>query len=688
VQAALPAWASAGASSRELSWLKEGFTLPFMGDPPAPFHKGVSCRNAMPDQRAFLLKELQRGLDTGAFEQGQRTRFVSKAFLIPKIREGQAPTWRLVFDLRHINSFLQARPCRFETLKRLSSMAREGDYMISLDLADGFHAVPVHPEHRQYLTFEVEGFGLFQCAALPFGLSSSPFVFTKVMRTFVRAMRAPLAPLADGTPRARPSGTDRTIFDLLPRFGNLMRTGLRVLPYMDDFLLLCRSYKEALEARSYVEALLDLLGLARNPKKGVWEPTQVLEHLGLGVDTARGLFFVTPKRLAKLTAASTDLLKWAARNRGLVPRRRLAGFVGLAQSLYLAVPPARFFLRELHDALGKGDDWFCNVRLCRLAKASLQWFCDLPQRWNGRAIWRSPHTAVLHCDASMEAWGGAMNGLALARGFWRPHQRRQHITVLELRAVYLTILSFVRQLRGRRVLLWEDNQAVVAILMSWTTKSPELMRELRKLWFLLDTNDMTLDPRYIRSAQNIIADGLTRQGDSGDWRLNPAIFARLQALWGPFTIDRFATANNTQLPRFNSAYHDPQTEGVDAFAQSNWVTEANYCNPPWDLLGQLAHLLVETGAPATVVVPFWPAQPWYQQLQELAVDSIHLPAQPDLFSPGLLGTGVSVGPPRWPVACFRIPARPPAGGAWRRSAERLACARPPPAPWISLRARR
>jgi hypothetical protein len=59
---------------------------------------------------------------------------------------------------------------------------------------------------------------------------------------------------------------------------------------MDDFLFLADSYDEALRLRQRVQALLDSLGLQRNPKKGVWTPTQVGDHLGLTVDLQRGEF--------------------------------------------------------------------------------------------------------------------------------------------------------------------------------------------------------------------------------------------------------------------------------------------------------------------------------------------------------------------------------------------------------------
>lgn len=132
------------------------------------------------------------------------------------------------------------------------------------------------------------------------------------------------------------------------------------------------------------------------------------------------------------------------------------------------------------------------------------------------------------------------------------------------------------------------------------------------------------------------------------------VFQMLHRDWGPFSVDRFATQQNTQLPRYNSAWLDPRSEGLDAFAQPNWRQEQNWCNPPWELLDRLAQHLRETGAAATVVAPFWPAQAWYQALQELASDTLHLPSRDGLFSPGRPLESDSIAPPKWSVVCFRI----------------------------------
>jgi hypothetical protein len=46
-----------------------------------------------------------------------------------------------------------------------------------------------------------------------------------------------------------------------------------------------------------------------------------------------------------------------------------------------------------------------------------------------------------------------------------------------------------------------------------------MMSELRRLWFLLDTNDIHIRPRYICSAANVWADTLSRELDTEDWQL-------------------------------------------------------------------------------------------------------------------------------------------------------------------------
>ena len=58
-----------------------------------------------------------------------------------------------------------------------------------------------------------------------------------------------------------------------------------------------------------------------------------------------------PWRGRKLAAFARGLIVQAKRNRRLIPRRQLAVFAGLAQSVYLAVPMSQLYLRAFHDCV-------------------------------------------------------------------------------------------------------------------------------------------------------------------------------------------------------------------------------------------------------------------------------------------------------------------------------------------------
>ena len=191
VREKLPAWRSCAAPATVLDILEHGYRLQWRHGPPPPFHQGLSLRRQTPEQRRFLDDYVLRMLNCGSWEPATCTQFVCRAFLVPK-RNSSDP-FRFITDLRPVNRYLKQLACRYESLRRLCTMAEKDDWMFSFDLQDGFHAVAVHPSCRKYLTFQLEGFGYIQLAVLPFGLHSSPAVFTKVMRTFVQTLRAPLA---------------------------------------------------------------------------------------------------------------------------------------------------------------------------------------------------------------------------------------------------------------------------------------------------------------------------------------------------------------------------------------------------------------------------------------------------------------------------------------------------------------
>ena len=79
---------------------------------------------------------------------------------------------------------------------------------------------------------------------------------------------------------------------------------------------------------------------------------------------------------------------------------------------------------------------------------------------------------------------------------------------------------------------------------------------------------------------------LSKTSDYDDWITTEALFQKLNIIWGPFTIDRFADTKNIKTKRFNSKFYCPCSEGIDAFSYS-WEGENNFIVPPVYLISKV-----------------------------------------------------------------------------------------------------
>ena len=97
-------------------------------------------------------------------------------------------------------------------------------------------------------------------------------------------------------------------------------------PYMDDFLGALLSRTTALRWSGLVQRVLGALQVTHKPTKSVWTPTQVLPHVGLLLDTTRGLVIAPPARVHAIKQDARLLLAQIRRSRRGVPAKTLARF--------------------------------------------------------------------------------------------------------------------------------------------------------------------------------------------------------------------------------------------------------------------------------------------------------------------------------------------------------------------------
>eukprot|EP00873_Tetraselmis_striata_P006365 jgi/Tetstr1/426629/TSEL_016906.t1 len=277
---------------------------------------------------------------------------------------------------------------RLESLRRLRYLAKRGDWAFSFDLHNCYYALGLREDVRDYFTINVRG-AMLRFAALPMGWSLSPYYFCTLMAVMGRYLRQP--------DFATYSSYDRPF---RRRLRHRKARGVCLLPFIDDFLFVAPSRQLALRLRAEIEGVWGRLSMAKHPTKAHPEPTQQLQHLGLDLDLVTLQFRAPSAKLRRLSNLARDLLCIDARRRRHAPAKVHASLAGQGQFLYLAMPPARFYLREAHTVMGRCSSPSGKVVLTRHVIRDLEWWRDVPTRHNGAPILRPVETAYLHTDSS------------------------------------------------------------------------------------------------------------------------------------------------------------------------------------------------------------------------------------------------------------------------------------------------
>ena len=355
-QRRLSAWRKIGAPARILSWLSKGVPLPWSQRGPPPRFDHGQYLLTDPDEIAAWQELRAEYTQTRAIQPipAQQARYVSRAFMVKKPTEHGRKKFRLVIDLRKVNRHLRKLGLRYERLKDFGHLLHRDDWMIGFDIKNAYHHLRILEAHRQFLQFRIAG-ELFECVALPFGLSASPYCFTHLMCVVVRFLRNPkrACPKRPTFPFAPFSGAaclgryyDQYSGD--PGSG----TPADLLPYLDDFLAAMRQRSELELWVQLTKPVFQFLGFEFKEIKCQWQPVQCKEHLGLIIDTRRELFLVPLLKEQRLREAALQLQRSSR-----VVARHLARFCGQAISVSLAFPPARFLLQALYDILRKKRSW-------------------------------------------------------------------------------------------------------------------------------------------------------------------------------------------------------------------------------------------------------------------------------------------------------------------------------------------
>ena len=216
-------WAEITDNEWVLSLIRKGYRISVQRT-----SNSVTRPNLLSQQ---LEEEVASLLSKGAVEEiiPECPGYYSRIFLVPK-KNGKL---RLIIDLSVLNHFVYTETFKMEIQRKVRNAIQLNDWAYSLDLTDAYLHIPIHYRSRKYLRFTLRG-RVYQFKALPFGLSTSPFVFTRLMIVIATFLR---------------------------------RRAITLHPYLDDWLALNQNRRKLLEHRQFILSLINSLGLIINYEK-------------------------------------------------------------------------------------------------------------------------------------------------------------------------------------------------------------------------------------------------------------------------------------------------------------------------------------------------------------------------------------------------------------------------------------
>jgi hypothetical protein len=392
-------WRQYGAPDHVINWISQGVIIPFVQSPPKCLFQN---HNLTDKQRAFVDNEIKDLLKNHRISvaDGVPTCVVPLG-CVPK-KNNQ---YRLITDLRHVNKFCETPKFRYEDISLLHQVLRPGDYLVTIDLKDGFHHIPISDSSAGYLGFSWKNV-YYRWNVCPFGLSCSPYYFVKTLRPCIEYLR---------------------------------QQGVRLLCYMDD-ILIAASEEDIDNHKDLVLSVLQELGWHINFDESCLVPSTCAEYLGYLVDSVGNHcgpeLRVPSYKLKKLSKDIHCLLL-----KDNVTARHLARIIGQCSAMCKAIFPGRLQLRNAYRLLRSRTSWESILYLTVSVVKDLTWWMTALHSWNGVAIIGGQVDYQVETDASSIGWGVSF-GEKKAQGLWTKRLAYQSSNYRELFTVLMALKTF------------------------------------------------------------------------------------------------------------------------------------------------------------------------------------------------------------------------------------------------------
>ena len=421
---------------------------------------------------------------------------------------------------RGVNNYQDSLAAKFvyKSVDDVVNLMRGDEYMSVVDIKGAFRSVCINPLQSDLQGFKWDfrdGLGdrYLVDHRLCFGLRCGPYYFNLISNFVSRVLSS--------------------------------KYGLRIVNYLDDFLVMSNSQEGCQNAQRVVIGFLRYMGFHISWKK-LQPPSKVTVYLGIEIDSSNMSLSLPVGKLNKLS----DVLK-AFTGKTWASKKQLERLAGMLSHCSVIVRGGRTFSRRVYNLCKKASKVRCKmVRLNSCFRADLQWWFKFAAAFNGKATMVKDRLCLqMTSDSSKKGFAVYLGDKWLA-GTWDNSIKFQsqgsgcchiamapafdsydptNINELELWPVLRGLQEWGVYFKDMSVDVVTDNTQVFDMIRTGRSRNITCMTWLREIFWLCFLFNCDLKPVYIRSEDNFVADTLSRLGYDKYRRV-------LTGNWGKFDI--------------------------------------------------------------------------------------------------------------------------------------------------------
>jgi hypothetical protein len=405
------------------------------------------------------------------------------------IHDGSRPVGQALNDYATLHSV------RFQTIEAACKLAQPNYWCAKLDLKAAYRSVPIHKDDYKATGLKWQFRGQEQATylfdtRLPFGATLAPGTFHRLSQAVSRCLR---------------------------------RRGLcATVTYIDDFLIIAKTFEECREALNQLIRLVRSLGFYISWQKVVG-PTQKITFLGVDIDTSTSTLSLGKDKLEKV---KNELNKFVSKKRA--SKRQLQRLAGLLNWACQVVRGGSFFMRRILDTIKPLQQQHHKAQLGKEFKRDLGWWLTFLDMFNGVVFYNKCVVHHVHVDACQKAYGAFFMGDWVYSMFACDAQAfsEAHINCKEIVAAVAGIERWAHLFRDSEVIIHTDNSVAKAAVNKGRCRNALINCLLRRLFWLSVRYNFVVRAIHVPGKINIFPDTISRLHEPGKLELMQTLLAR------------------------------------------------------------------------------------------------------------------------------------------------------------------